>query len=270
MAEGLTGNLAQLPLVDLLKMLTAAGQTGRLQLASGLDQGDIYLHQGAVVHAEVDMRTGEPAFASMASWAQGQFTFEPQALAPQKTIDKPLDRLLADSARAATEREAIRRVVPTMDVVPTLSRKAPAPSVTLDARDWELIALVDGHRSAAEIAREFGGEDTDLARTLYRMKLGGLIEVAAVISGVPVQRPFAGPAFFQALTTAVAGALGPLAEIIIDDAVEDLGFSRADFPRDSVAALAERISGEIKDADQRVRFQQTMLQMLRGSQQQAA
>ena len=76
----------------------------------------------------------------------------------------------------------------------------------------------------------------------------------------------AGADFFQALTTAVAGALGPLAEIIIDDAVEDLGFTRATFPRDAVASLAERISGEIREPEKRVRFQQTMLQMLRGQQ----
>jgi len=52
MAEGLTGSLAQLPLPDLLKMLGAGGQSGRLELTSGLDSGDIYLVAGAVVHAE--------------------------------------------------------------------------------------------------------------------------------------------------------------------------------------------------------------------------
>lgn len=269
MAEGLSGNLAQLPLVDLLKMLTAAGQTGHLKVQSGLDEGDIYLQKGEIVHAALDMRVGEAAFTRLAAWAQGQFRFEPGAQPPHKTIDKPLDRLLAESARAASEREAVRRVVPSMEVVPSLSRKAPAPSITLDARDWELVALIDGHRSAGDIARELGADDTDLARILYRMKLGGLIEIAAVIAAAPAPRALAGAAFFQALTTAVAGALGPLAEIIIDDAVEDLGFTRATFPRDTVGALAERIASEIKDPDKRVRFQQQMLQMLRGAQQAA-
>ena len=93
-------------------------------------------------------RAGDQAFARLAGWTQGQFKFEPQVPAPQKTIDKPLDRLLADSARAASEREAIRRVVPSMDVVPSLSRKAPAPSVTLDARDWELRETLEGDYAA--------------------------------------------------------------------------------------------------------------------------
>jgi hypothetical protein len=269
MAEGLTGSLAQLPLADLLKMLAAAGQTGRLELTSGLDQGELYIARGEIVHAECDMRTGEGAFTRLAGWPNGQFRFEPQVPAPQRTIEKPLDRLLAETHRAATEREAIRRVVPNMDVVPHLSRKAPAPSITLEARDWELVAVINGERTAAEIASVLGADDMELARTLYRMKLGGLIEMASLPAAQPVARALAGAGFFQALTTAVAGALGPLAEIIIDDAVEDLGFTRATFPRDTVAALAERISSEIREPDKRVKFQQTMLQMLRGSQQAA-
>ena len=48
-----------------------------------------------------------------------------------------------------------------------------------------------------------------------------------------------------------------------------LGFNRATFPRDAVAALAERISGEIREPEKRVRFQQTMLQLLRAGQQAA-
>lgn len=264
MAEALTGSLAQLPLVDLLKMLAAGSQTGRLELSSGLDQGDLFLDHGELVHADASMQAGEAAFAKLVLWPAGQFRFEPGVAAPHRSIEKPLEKLLADSARAASEREALRRVVPNMEIVPRLARKAPGPQVTIDAADWQLIATIDGQRTAAELARELGAEDIDLARTLYRLKLHGLVEITAAQAQQPQQRALAGPGFFQVLNTAVAGALGPLAEIIIDDAVEDLGFTRATFPRDAVASLAERISAEIREPDKRVRFQQTMLQMLRG------
>jgi len=267
MSEALTGSLAQLPLVDLLKMLAAGGQSGHVQLTSGLDQGDLYFERGELVHVECDMRVGESAFLRLVTWPNGQFRFEPGVPAPERSLEKPLERLLADSARAASEREAIRRVVPNMEAVPSLARKSPGPTITIDARDWELIALINGERTAGELAAAAGAEDIDMAKALYRLKMAGLIELtAATQSAAPQQRALAGPAFFQALTTAVAAALGPLAEIIIDDAVEDLGFTRATFPRDTVSALAERISSEIRDTDKRVRFQQTMLQMLRGQQ----
>ncbi len=269
MSEGLTGSLAQLPLVDLLKMLAAGGQSGHLELSSGLDQGDLYLVQGVLVHAESEMIVGESAFARLVAWPNGHFRFEPQVPPPGRSIEKSLDTLLADSAKAASEREIVRRVVPNMNVTPYLSRKAPGSTVTIAAADWELIALIDGRRTADELAHECLIEDIEIAKTLYRLKLAGLVELSAAQVVAPQPKALAGPAFFKALTTAVAGALGPLAEIIIDDAVEDLGFTRDTFPREGVASLAERISGEIREPDKRVRFQQTMLQMLRGSQQAA-
>lgn len=270
MSEGLTGNLAQLSLVDLLKMLMAGGQSGHLELASSIERGDMYLVKGEIVHAECGMRVGESAFALMATWSKGQFRFDSQPVQPAvRTITKPLDQLLADTARSAIEREAVRRVIPNMDVVPRLARKAPSERFTIEAADWEFCANLDNGLTAAELAERLGADQHAVARTLYRLKLQGLVELAVIQQSAPAPRTLAGPTFFAALQAAVAGALGPLAEIIIDDAVEDLGFARANFPREAVAELAERISGEIRDPDKRVRFQQTMLQMLRGSQQAA-
>lgn len=263
MPEGLTGSLAQLPLGDLLKMLGAGGQTGRLELTSGLDAGDIFLAGGAVVHAESGPEWGEQALFRLFTWPNGQFRFEPGAPAPEVTIQRPLDLLLAELARAASEREAMRRVVPSMDTLPRLARKAPAPSVTIEAVDWEVLALINGEATAGAIAAELGLDDFEAIRRLYRLRMSGLIELTAPQAAPAPVRQLAGPQFFQALTTAVAAALGPLAEIIIDDAVEDLGFTRATLPRDAVASLAERISAEIRDPEKRVRFQQTMLAMLR-------
>ncbi|WP_322796368.1 DUF4388 domain-containing protein [Tepidiforma sp.] len=265
MPEGLTGSLAQLPLIDLLKMLAAGGQTGRLELSSGLDLGDLYLHQGHVVHAEAAGEWGEPAFARLITWPNGQFRFIPGEPAPERTITRPLDQLLAEAARLASEREAVRRVVPSMDVVPRLPRKAPAPTITIDAADWETIAVIDGTRTAAAIAAALGLDDYDTMRRLYRLKLSGLVELEKAPQVAPSARALAGPQFFQALHAAVAAAVGPLAEIIIDDCLDAMGYTRQDFPRDGVAALAEAVSNEITDAEKRVRFQQTMLAMLRGN-----
>jgi len=264
MPEGLTGSLAQLPLIDLLKMLAAGSQSGRLELSSGLDLGDIYLHRGQVVHAEAAGDWGEPAFARLVTWPNGQFRFIPGEEAPERSISRPLDQLLAEAARVASEREAIRRVVPSMDIVPRLARRAPAPTITIEASDWEVIALLDGSRTAAGLAAALGVDDFEAMRRIYRLKLAGLVEFEKAQQLAPAARALAGPQFFQALTAAVAAAVGPLAEIIIDDCLDALGHTRQDLPRDAIARLAEAISNEITDPEKRLKFQQTMLAMLRG------
>ncbi len=264
MPEGLTGSLAQLPLIDLLKMLAAGEQTGRLELSSGLDLGDVYLHRGQPVHAEAAGDWGEAALARLVTWPNGHFRFIPGEDAPERTITRTLDQLLAEAARLASEREAIRRVVPSMDVLPRLARRAPGPTVTIDAADWEVIALLDGARTAAALAAALGVDDFEAMRRLYRLKLAGLVELEKPQQLAPAARALAGPHFFQALHAAVAAAVGPLAEIIIDDCLDAMGHTRQDFPRDGIARLAEAISAEITDPEKRVKFQQTMLAMLRG------
>ncbi|HMO96952.1 MAG TPA: hypothetical protein PKD27_12610, partial [Tepidiformaceae bacterium] len=146
------------------------------------------------------------------------------------------------------------------------SRVAPGASVTVEAADWEVLAMLSEETTVSQVGAEFGWDEFEAMKRVSRLKLAGLVELGAsatVAAPVQVARALAGPQFFKALTTAVAGAPRAPAEIIIDDTVEDLGFTRATFPRDMVATLAERISAEIKDNDKRIRFQQTMLAMLR-------
>jgi hypothetical protein len=268
MAEGLSGSLAQIPLADLLRMLGAGAQTGRLRLTSGLDVGDAYVDRGDIVHAETDGTMGEAAFGRLLSWPNGTFMFEPGITSLDRTIEKSLDVLMAESAKAASEREAIRRIIPSTDAIPRLVRELPMPSITIEGTDWRILARMDGHTSIAAMAFDLGYEEPEMVRQLIRLKNAGLFELEIVQAAAappkePPQRQTAGPQFFQALTGAVADAMGPLAEVIVDDAVEGMGFTRATLPREAVSALCERIAAEIRDDSHRVRFQQTMLSLLR-------
>ena len=264
MAEGLSGSLAQIPLADLLKMLAAGSQTGRLRLMTGTDTCDLYVQQGQLVHAETDGVWGEQAFIKVISWTTANFRFEPGMMAPDQTIERPLEHLYAESERIVNERETVRRVIPSLEALPRLVRELPAPEVTIQPADWRVIALMDGRTSIAAIGRELGMDDISLVKQMYRLKTGGLIDLELPQQrATQSQRVLAGPAFFHALTIAVADAIGPLAEVIVDDCVEAMGFTRNTFPRDGVSGLAERIAAEIRDDHQRVRFQQTVLSMLR-------
>ena len=52
MAEALTGNLAQLKLLDILRLLHLSGRTGQLELTTDEGEfGEIYLVNGQITHA---------------------------------------------------------------------------------------------------------------------------------------------------------------------------------------------------------------------------
>lgn len=262
MPEGLSGSLVQLPLRDLLRMLHAGEQTGRIDVANGPDHGVLFLRHGAVIHAAADASIGEAAFAVILGWAQGAFRFEPAVATAEATISKPLDQLLAETARQLSERELLRKAIPSPDAVPHLAPTIAGENVTIPAADWEVLAQIDGSKSVAELGRALGRSDLETVRILYRLKQSELIGIT-IDQAAPLQIAMAGPAFFKALYAAVAAAMGPLAEIIIDDTMESLGFTRGALPRTAMAAVTERISLEIRDSAKRVKFQQTMLETLR-------
>jgi len=262
MADGLTGNLAQLALADILKMLCAGLQTGRLELSEGNARADIYLKAGDIVHVAAGHQVGEGAMALIVGWQRGTFRFESQVAAAEVTITKSLEQLLSDAGRVAAEREAIARAIPAGDSTPRLSATVPGGAITLQPHEWLVITHINGQRTIADIAAAMGRDDFAVGKVVYRLMAAKLVEVHTD-APVVVAKATTSQAFFRALTGATAAAVGPLASIIIDDAVEDLGSTRDSFPRELVSSLVERVASEIRETDQRVHFQQTMLTALR-------
>ena len=90
MSEGLSGNLAQLPFRDLLRMLCGADQTGRIEFQSGPERAEVFLRNGHVVHATAESSAGETAFAVILGWTKGMFRFDAGVSTIETTISKSL------------------------------------------------------------------------------------------------------------------------------------------------------------------------------------
>ncbi|MEO6398117.1 MAG: DUF4388 domain-containing protein, partial [Tepidiformaceae bacterium] len=167
MSEGLSGSLAQLPLRQLLKMLAAGEQSGRLELRSGPDVAHLFMRSGMVVHATADAVFGDAAVSTALGWASGSFRFEPGILPPEISITAPLEQLLAEGSRQVSEREMLRRVIPSPDVVPRLATKLPAESMTITAADWNVLSKIDGVATVGQLARELERSDLEAVRAFY-------------------------------------------------------------------------------------------------------
>ena len=262
MADGLTGSLTQMGLGSVLRMLCASGQDGVIEFIDGMNRGEIFVAAGGVVHAEAGAGWGEDALVELLSWHDGMFHFKTGVRTPAATIHGPLDAVLTRCAQRSGEREQIRKAIPSSDIVLHLFEGLPEKPVTVQPDEWLLISSIDGARNIGDIAERLDWDDFAVTRAAYALIGLGLVSAAAETvsseSGTP-----AGANFFKTLTRAVAAAMGPLAEIIIDDAIEEMGETRETFPKVQVSWLAERISSEILDPGKRVRFQAIMLDELR-------
>ena len=97
------GSLSELHLPDIIQLVSVSGKTGVFRLIDGEHHGDIWLHEGRIVHAQLEDLSGEEAVYALAIWRNGEFRFEPGEGAPRQTIQKSNTNLLMKAARRLDE-----------------------------------------------------------------------------------------------------------------------------------------------------------------------
>jgi hypothetical protein len=263
MAAAPEGNLARFPLEQVLARLATSHLTGRLALNRGDEHGVIDVREGEVVHAADGQRTGDEAFQALIGWRDGSFRFEQGATGSRVTVAPGAIARLQEARREAAERETVRKTIPPDQAVPVLVATAPGGPVTLQPMDWQFITRVDGVRTVAEIARELGIDGIELGRLAFGLLGEGLIDIRLPVSR-RADAPPAGRAFFQELDRRAAAALGPIALVVIDDALEALGTTRESLTQPMASSLVELVALEITEDQRRVAFERGMVEVLGG------
>src|SRR3984893_1423587 len=83
------GSLKELPLPDIIQLVSVSGKNGVFTLKRHADaSGEIYLRSGQIVHAHIGDLTGEEAVYELAIWPEGEFVFTPGQETDLTTIQK--------------------------------------------------------------------------------------------------------------------------------------------------------------------------------------
>ena len=82
------GSIQELPVPDIIQLVSVSGKTGMFMLVRGPERGLIYLRNGRIVHAELGALAGEEAVYALAIWSTGDFQFTPGKETEATTIDK--------------------------------------------------------------------------------------------------------------------------------------------------------------------------------------
>ncbi len=109
------GSLAELHLPDIIQLISVSGKTGVFHLADGPLKGQIYLHDGQIVHAQLEEASGEEAVYALAIWSQGEFRFEAGVATQERTISKSNTNLLMEAARRLDEWRVLSKKIPSVD-----------------------------------------------------------------------------------------------------------------------------------------------------------
>ncbi len=170
------GSLKELPLPDIIQLVSVSGKTGKFTLTREADQGFIYLKNGQMVHAEVGDLTGEEAIYSLAIWNHGEFQFNAGEEPDRQTITKSNTNLLMEAARRLDEWRVLSKKIPSVEDVPELlTRENRHEQITLNPQEWMIITRIDGRRSIVDIGKTLNLSAFDVAKILYGMITSELV-----------------------------------------------------------------------------------------------
>jgi hypothetical protein len=182
------GSLKELPLPDIIQLVSVSGKTGKFTLTRDADRGFIFLKNGQMVHATIGDLIGEEAIYSLAIWNHGEFQFSPGEDSDRQTITKSNTNLLMEAARRLDEWRVLSRKIPSVEYVPELlARDNRHEQVTLNPQEWMLITKIDGRRSIVEIGRALNLSSFDIAKILYGMITSELVQLKKKVDRDPDQ-----------------------------------------------------------------------------------
>jgi hypothetical protein len=171
------GSIQELPVPDIIQLVSVSGKTGMFMLVRGGERGFIFLKNGRIVHAELGGLSGEEAVYALAIWSTGDFQFTPGKEVESVTIDKTNTSLLMEAARRLDEWKVLARKIPGVDYVPVLKTRDLGEPVTLSPPEWNLIIRIDGTKTVEELARATTSNSFDTAKVLYGLVTADLIQM---------------------------------------------------------------------------------------------
>jgi hypothetical protein len=125
--------------------------------------------------------------------------------------------------------------------------------VSFDNQMLTIFMELDGKKNLATIAKKTGLKMSSVREAVNKLMQLDLIElVEDAISALERD-------FIDYLKRELSLAIGPLAEVLIEDAMNDMGYSKDRFPAPRAAELVEMLGKEIHREDKKAVFKQNLV-----------
>ncbi len=136
------------------------------------------------------------------------------------------------------------------------SDKAQEGEFTLDADTLRTLLTLDGKIPLGEIARRLSMDMTRIRQIMTRLARMNLVVRVAIPQAVLTQ------SFVSFLKAELATAMGPIAETLLEDVLDDMGLTAGGIPKSKSAELVDLLAQEIPDNQRRIAFIKAMLSRL--------
>ena len=143
------------------------------------------------------------------------------------------------------------------EMVFTREIKNDLEKISLDSQMLSVLMEINGESSLIKICQKISMNMSTMRKVIDKLLNLKLI--------TPVQNTISmiGEDFFNALNEQLSFAIGPIAGVLIEDAVMDLGHNLSQVPQHRAAELVGLLDREIMDEEKKLIFKQNMLTLIK-------
>jgi len=135
--------------------------------------------------------------------------------------------------------------------------RADLGEVSLDSEMLQVLMELDGTKNLGQVAQSLNMNLKQLRSILNRLYKLHLCETAKEVV------PKLDKSFFHYLSVELARAMGPIADVVIEDEINEMGERQLKFPAHRAAELVDLLARQILREERKVAFQQAMVRKLR-------
>jgi len=134
---------------------------------------------------------------------------------------------------------------------------ADSKEIRLNADMIRLLTVIDESKDLLQISKETGMDISMLNQILSKLFKLKLIE--------PVEKSnrFLGKKFLEDLRLNLSEAVGPMAQILIEDTVAEMELKMSEIPDHQAAELISNIAREVPEENNQIKFKKTMIEIMK-------
>lgn len=125
--------------------------------------------------------------------------------------------------------------------------------IAMSGKMLDLLIMLDGRATVREVAQKMNISLTDIRPLLSKLVAYGVVEEA--VESIP-------PQFFGYMVAYLSRIAGPMAQVMVEDAVMDIGGSSSQVPKSRTGELIEMLARQIPNQKQKTAFIKEMLKKL--------
>jgi hypothetical protein len=168
---------------ELIEMVTYSTVTGALNIYGGSTAGSIYFRDGRMVHVSCGNAAGLDALTELFIQHGANFTFVSDTRCEEETVWGDAHFLMHSAEQLAARWHIVRPVVPSLELVPRLTRPREQLQRHLLPAENMLLQLIDGTVSLRIISERLQWSPIDVCEVTAELVQAGVIELSGNGSG---------------------------------------------------------------------------------------